>query len=59
MTDGNFLSVASILDVFEGVEMSSGFMSAVEVEESLKPAALLLIGWLAYVNICLYHPKSV
>ncbi len=27
--------------------MSSGFLSAAEVDESLKPAAWLLIGWLA------------
>ncbi len=28
MTDGDFLSGGSILDVFEGVEMSNGFLSA-------------------------------
>ncbi len=39
MTDGDFLSGGSILDVFEGVEMSSRYLSAEMVKESLKPAA--------------------
>ncbi len=57
MTDGDFLSWESILDVFERVELTSEFLSAIEVEESLKPAAWLLIGQLAEVNIYLHHLK--
>ncbi len=47
MTDGDFMSEGYILDVFYGVGMSSGFLSAAEVDESLKPASWFLIGWLA------------
>ncbi len=32
--------------------MSSGFLSAAEVDESLKPAAWFLIGWLAVTDQC-------
>ncbi len=40
MADGDFLSEGSILDVFYGVGMSSGFLSAAEFDKKVETSSL-------------------
>ncbi len=44
MPNGDFLPGGPILYMFEAVEMSSGFLLALEVEEILKSAVWLQTG---------------